>query len=236
MTHTSSEISQEAIVSVFFKSSVKKKFILFDNDGVLVNTEYWYYKATQLTLRELGVTLTREEYMQIMIRGQSSWELARAQGIEEAAIQQKEIDRNWRYKQYLQTKDISIPGVEETLKKLSQHYRMAIITTCHKTDFDVIHQNRDLISYMDFILLREDYEKSKPHPEPYLIGLKRFGTQPDETLVIEDSERGLRAALAAGIDCVIVHSEFTKSHNFTGATKKIQSFSELPNLLYHRSD
>lgn len=89
---------------------------------------------------------------------------------------------------------------------------------------------------MDFILLREDYEKSKPHPEPYLIGLKRFGTQPDETLVIEDSERGLRAALAAGIDCVIVHSEFTKSHNFTGATKKIQSFSELPNLLYHRSD
>tara|TARA_Y100000588_G_scaffold101813_1_gene110655 strand:+ start:215 stop:862 length:648 start_codon:yes stop_codon:yes gene_type:complete len=215
---------------------VRKNFILFDNDGVLVDTEYWYYKATQRALGELGVTLTRDEYMKIMIRGQSSWELARAQGIEEAAIQQKEADRNQYYKKFLLTKNIGIPGVAETLKKLSRYYRMAIITTCHKTDFDVIHRNRSLISFMEFILVREDYEKSKPHPEPYLAGLQRFGAKANEALVVEDSERGLNAALAACIDCVIVHNEFTESHDFTGAIHTIQSLSELPNLLSHRSD
>ena len=64
---------------------------------------------------------------------------------------------------------------------------------------------------MDFVLTREDYELAKPHPEPYLTGLKRFGATPQETLVVEDSTRGLSSAVAAGIDCAIVHHDFTES-------------------------
>jgi HAD superfamily hydrolase (TIGR01509 family) len=57
---------------------------------------------------------------------------------------------------------------------------------------------------MDFVLVREDYKVAKPHPEPYLAGLRRFPAAKVETLVVEDSSRGLNSAVAAGIDCVVV--------------------------------
>jgi HAD superfamily hydrolase (TIGR01509 family) len=51
------------------------------------------------------------------------------------------------------------------------------------------------------VLVREDYQHAKPHHEPYLTGLKRFGATKEETSVVEDSSRGLSSAVAAGIDC-----------------------------------
>jgi beta-phosphoglucomutase-like phosphatase (HAD superfamily) len=50
--------------------------------------------------------------------------------------------------------------------------------------------------------------------------------------VVEDSQRGLQAALAAGIDCVVVHNPFTASHDFTGATHTLKSLAELPGILH----
>ena len=84
---------------------------------------------------------------------------------------------------------------------------------------------------MDCVLVREDYEKSKPHPEPYLKGVKQFGCKKEEVLIVEDSERGLNSAVAAGIECAIVYNGFTKSHDFSKATYKIHSLSELESLL-----
>ncbi len=84
---------------------------------------------------------------------------------------------------------------------------------------------------MEFVLTREDYNHSKPHPEPYLTGLKRLGATATETLVVEDSARGLNSAVAAGIDCAVVHNEFTKSYNFSQATHRIQTLSELKDTI-----
>jgi beta-phosphoglucomutase-like phosphatase (HAD superfamily) len=84
---------------------------------------------------------------------------------------------------------------------------------------------------MDFVLMREDYQLAKPHPEPYLAGLKRFGASADETLVVEDSARGLQSAVAAGIDCAIVYNEFAKAHDFSQASYRIGSLSELTDIV-----
>jgi HAD superfamily hydrolase (TIGR01509 family) len=67
---------------------------------------------------------------------------------------------------------------------------------------------------MDFVLVREDYELAKPHPEAYLTGLKRFGATKEETLVVEDSFRGLNSAVAAGIECVVVDNDARKRRTF----------------------
>ena len=84
---------------------------------------------------------------------------------------------------------------------------------------------------MDFVLVREDYELAKPHPEPYLAGLKRFGAAKEEMLVVEDSSRGLNSAVAAGIDCVIVYNGFTKSHDFSRASYRIETLVELKDII-----
>jgi beta-phosphoglucomutase-like phosphatase (HAD superfamily) len=84
---------------------------------------------------------------------------------------------------------------------------------------------------MDLILTRSSYTNSKPDPEPYLAALARFSIQPDQALVIEDSERGLRSAVAAGIDCAVVEYAFTASQDFSKATYRIKSLSDLVVLL-----
>ena len=68
------------------------------------------------------------------------------------------------------------------------------------------------------VLTREQYRRSKPDPEPYLCAVARLGLTPAECLVIEDSERGLRAARAAGIACWVIPSSLTARERFEGAS------------------
>jgi HAD superfamily hydrolase (TIGR01509 family) len=208
-----------------------KKFILWDNDGVLVDTEYWYFKATQRALAELNFTLERNAYLQRMVHGESSWDLAIAAGIERDVALAKRQQRDVYYQEYLEREDIEIPGVEPVLKDLAKNHRMAIVTTSRRADFDLIHRHRNIVNYMEFVLAREDYAKSKPDSEPYRTGLQRFGASAEHCLVVEDSQRGLQSALAAGIDCAIVHNHFTASHDFSGARYTLNSIAELPALL-----
>ncbi|MDA0350073.1 MAG: hypothetical protein O3C43_23200 [Verrucomicrobia bacterium] len=63
--------------------NISKKFILFDNDGVLVDTEYWYYRATQQALSEVGVLIDLDQFMTFMVSGKTTWDLARANGVDE---------------------------------------------------------------------------------------------------------------------------------------------------------
>jgi HAD superfamily hydrolase (TIGR01509 family) len=210
-----------------------KRYILWDNDGVLVDTEHWYFKATQRALAELGVDLDEDAYQQRMMRGVSSWELAAEAGIAPELIAAKRQQRNVYYEAYLAQETIEIPGVERVLAKLAEesNVSMAIVTTSRRSHFDLIHRKGNLLRFMDFVLTREDYVASKPDPEPYLLALRRFGASADECLVVEDSQRGLQAAIAAGIDCAVVHSAFTASHDFTGATHLLDSLQDLPGIL-----
>ena len=208
-----------------------KKYILFDHDGVLVDTEFWYYKAGQRALAEIGLTLDKDQYLRDMNQGLGTWAQALAAGIDEQTISRQRKVRDNYYQEYLRTEAIEIEGVVETLAELSKYVRMAIVTTAKRADFEIIHEKRHVRQFMDFVLVREDYKLAKPHPEPYLTGLKRLGATQEETLVVEDSSRGLNSAVAAGIDCVIVHNDFTKTHDFSQASYRIETLIELKEII-----
>ena len=212
-------------------NSTDYKYILWDNDGVLVNTEQWYFAATREALAELGVQLPIDAYQQIMIQGRSSWELAAQAGVDPQQIKDGQDLRDELYRTYLRNNDLRIKGVFEVLSELAQHYQMAIVTTCRRDDFELIHSNLDLLQFMQFVLTREDYAESKPHPEPYLTALQKFSATSSQALVVEDSERGLRAARAAAIDCAVVDYRFTRGHDFSAAQYRLQTLKELLQLL-----
>ena len=208
-----------------------KKFILFDHDGVLVDTEFWFYKAGERALADIGFIMDRDQYLRDMTQGMATWAQAKAAGIDEQTISRQREVRNAYYQEYLRTEDIEIDGVLETLDVLAGQYRMGIVTTSKPADFALIHEKRSILDHMEFCLTREDYERAKPHPEPYLKGLQRFGATAAETVVIEDSARGLNSAIAAGIDCIVVANEFTATHDFSKATAKVATFRELPSAI-----
>jgi HAD superfamily hydrolase (TIGR01509 family) len=208
-----------------------KKYILFDHDGVLVDTEFWYYKAGERALADIGLTLDKDQYLRNMNQGLGTWDQARAAGIDEQTISRQRVVRNDYYQEYLRTEAIEIEGVVEALAELSRYVRMAIVTTAKRADFEIIHEKRQVRQFMEFVLVREDYKLAKPHPEPYLTGLKRLGATKEETLVVEDSPRGLNSAVAAGIDCAIVHNDFTKAHDFSQAAYRIEALIELKDII-----
>ncbi|MEV5532142.1 HAD family hydrolase [Streptomyces prunicolor] len=208
-----------------------KKYILFDHDGVLVDTEFWYFRSAERALAEAGFALDKDQYLRDMARGSGSWGQARTAGIDDPTLSRVREARNGYYQEYLRTEAIEIDGVVDTLAELSTYVRMAIVTTAKRADFDIIHEKRQIRQFMDFVIVREDYELAKPHPEPYLAGLKRFSATREETLVVEDSTRGLTSAAAAGIECAVVHNEFTKTNDFSQASYRIDSLSELKDIL-----
>ncbi|MCT7588088.1 HAD family hydrolase [Aliarcobacter butzleri] len=210
---------------------MEKKYILFDNDGVLVETENWYYEANKKALKKLGLDLDFDFYQSIMIKGGSAFELAEINQIENDVIEKHRKIRDEYYQEFLLTKDLAIPNVKKVLNNLSKKYKMAIVTTSRRVDFELIHKNRGISDFMEFILCVEDYAKAKPSPEPYLKGLEKFGAKNEETIVVEDSQRGLTSAKLANIDCIIVKNKFTAMQDFTMADYFINKLENIFEIL-----
>jgi HAD superfamily hydrolase (TIGR01509 family) len=206
--------------------------ILWDNDGVLVDTERWYFQATREVFAEAGIDLTVELYFEYSLaRSQDTWMFALAQGLSEADIAALQGPRNERYQQLLEQESITMDGVRETLARLRPHFVMGIVTSSRRGHFETIHRRTGLLEFFDFTVTREDYERSKPAPDPYLAGVARSGFPADRCLAIEDAPRGLIAAQAARLDCWVIPTEFTRRATFSGAAGVLNHITDVSALL-----
>jgi HAD superfamily hydrolase (TIGR01509 family) len=206
--------------------------LLWDNDGVLVDTEALYFEATRSVLLEVSVTLSEAQYQQLFLAdSRGAWHLAEEAGVPRAELPRLVALRNQRYETLLRSRDVTMPGVQEVLASLAGRFRMAIVTSSRRVHFDAIHRDRALLPYFELVLAREDYALSKPDPEPYLLALTRLGVSAPECLVIEDSERGLAAARAAGIRCWVVPSGLTRGSLFADAERRLDSLHALRDAL-----
>jgi HAD superfamily hydrolase (TIGR01509 family) len=212
------------------------KAILWDNDGVLVDTEGLYYRATRDALAEVGVDLTPELFMEISLRrGRSAFDLAARRGLSAQRIARLRVERDRRYSEILHRGVPPVDGIESTLAELHGRVTMAVVTSAQRRHFDLIHRSSGLLRFFDFVLTREDYEHTKPHPDPYLTALARAGLPADQCVVVEDSERGCLSATAAGIRVLAVPNHMTRTNDFSSAYKVLPSVrdvaSELRSLL-----
>jgi len=206
--------------------------LLWDHDGVLVDTEELYFEATRELMASVGVALTSDQYRQhLLVQGRGTWHLAAERGVSEADIQALRQQRDRRYGQLLASGDLLMPGVTGIVRTLAQRHRMAIVTSSQRVHFDTIHRASGLRPHFELIVTREDYVHSKPSPEPYLTAMERMGLSPEQCLVIEDSERGLRAATAAGIRCWVVPSSLTRGSSFAAAERQFESLGQLAEAL-----
>jgi len=206
--------------------------ILFDNDGILVDTEPLFLQATQEILATVDVILTADEYHEISMRqGRAVFNLAEARGVSDDEIRVLRTSRNRRYSELIDQGVRIFDGVAETLERLHGILPMAIVTSSDREHFDRIHKQTELIRFFDFVLTAGEYAHHKPHPEPYLAAASRIGAAPDRCLVIEDTERGVRSATTAGMSCIVIPNELSKAGNFENAHTILHSMRELTSLL-----
>jgi len=206
--------------------------ILFDNDGILVDTERYYFQANRMVMREHGLDLSAEQYFQFFLKeNRGMWHLMEARGFAPDNITRLRSSRNEHYASLLASEDISIPGAESVLAALAARFKIGVVTSSRRDHFSIIHERTGFAKYFDFVIAEGDYALSKPDPDPYRVAVQRSGFSAQECLAIEDSPRGLQAAKAANLACWVIPSELTRSGNFSTADRVLSSIGELPGWL-----
>jgi HAD superfamily hydrolase (TIGR01509 family) len=122
------------------------------------------------------------------------------------------------------------PGLPPLLDALrAAGLRLAIATTTSRANVEVLLRatlGTDALARFDAIVCGEDVQRKKPDPEAYLLALRQLRRAAGQCVAVEDSANGLRAALAAGINTVIVRSVFTQSDDFTGARAVFDGYAQ----------
>jgi len=204
------------------------KAIFWDNDGVLVDTEHLYYETTRDAMAQLGVELSLADFAELSLGvGTSAFDLAVAHGVSAERIEAARVSRNERYGERLAGTQL-IPGVREALAALHGRVPMAVVTSSRRVHFDVQHARTGARDFFEFVLTNEDFTRHKPDPQPYLMAAARLGVDPADCLVVEDSVRGLRAAVAAGMRCAVVPSALSPGADLSGAFRVLREVREVP--------
>jgi HAD superfamily hydrolase (TIGR01509 family) len=204
--------------------------VLWDNDGVLVDTERLYFQANREVMAEHGFELSRELFADYSLRqGRSVFDLL--EGLSGADFDDLRARRNARYELLIAAGVRVFDGVRETLEALRGRVPMAIVTSSNAAHFEAIHEQTDLLHYFDFVLKNGDYVHHKPHPEPYLTAARRLALDPSDCVVVEDSERGVEAAHRAGMRCIAIPNALASDGDFGLASLIAESVHEVPRLL-----
>ena len=208
------------------------KAILWDNDGVLVDTEHLYRDATRRIMAGVGFNLSDEQYRELFLsQNHGAWHLLAEQGHSESTLARMRAERDDLYSTLLRERNHTIAGVEDVLQSLHGRFAMGVVTSSQRSHFEIIHAATGLMRYFDFVLTREDYANSKPDPEPYLAGIAKTGLRAKECIAVEDTPRGLTAATGAGIKCVVIPNALTSGGDFTAAYQVLRDIRELPAVL-----
>ena len=184
--------------------------ILWDNDGVLVETEPIFYEVSRQTLAKYGVTLTPAIFAEHSLRqGRSLFEYLRDAGVSETTMAAERVDQDARYVQQVRaTPPEAKHGILGILAYFATRVRMGVVTSCERELFAQAHARSGIPGYMNFVYAREDYHLTKPNPEPYLKAVREQGLDLARSVVVEDTPRGVAAAKAAGLYCVGVEGPY----------------------------
>jgi HAD superfamily hydrolase (TIGR01509 family) len=156
-------------------------------------------------------------------------DLAAERGFGSAEVAALREKRDQRYARSLERGVQVIPGAREAVARLRQEgKRVAIVTTCPRRHFGIQHRRTGLPAEFEFVLVREDYPRSKPFPDPYAAAVQRMGVDASSCVAIEDTQRGIDAANAAGVRCFACASPMTHGTTFQGAVDVLDSVRDLP--------
>lgn len=189
--------------------------VLWDNDGLLFDSEQVFFELTQEVFAEWNVVLTPEywgrEYLDMAKR---SWQVACELGLDPERVEPMIRERDRRYLERLADPVPLRPGVRTVLEELCGRVRMGVVTGSPRHKVDMMHQSAGIETLFEAVITADDVTMTKPHPEPYLLALERLKVNPGRVLAVEDSVRGLRSAHAAGLRCIAVPNRLTAAHSF----------------------
>jgi beta-phosphoglucomutase len=181
--------------------------ILFDFDGVLVDSEPVHCECWQEILKPYGLKLDWKTYREHGIGAADRLLLARlCQQVSPPANLERLIAEYPRKRELFQTRMLEreafSPDVLELIRQLSE-YRLAVVTSSGQAEVESILIRAGIREHFRVAVFGGDVKKHKPDPEPYLLAVEKLGVR--NALVVEDSDAGVASARAAGLDVLRIH-------------------------------
>jgi HAD superfamily hydrolase (TIGR01509 family) len=208
--------------------------IIFDLDGVLLDSEGLQYEAYVQVLRDLGVAITLEEYGQHWIAaGQGPEYAVRTYRLPVDAPGLRAL-KHPVYHEILRQRAALMPGALDALERMHPRFTLALATNSNRTDVAFVMERFGLRRFFAWIITREDYVFPKPNPDAFLAAAARLNVPPHSCLVVEDAHKGIVAARRAGAVPVAVPNAYTRGNDFSLAAVILDSLDELTAALAER--
>ena len=211
------------------------RVILFDMDGVLVNTEPLHYQLWKQVFAERGLDIAFEHYKGcIGANGKRLMELVLEHYGVDFRDDQTLFDRYYDLKaEHLRHGDIPrIEGVNETLAELQKRgWRMAVASSSTQDYIDLCTERVGIAPFFQVRFSAQWVKNTKPAPDVFLAAAEKMGARPEDCVVVEDSTNGTRAAKAAGMRCIGFDNPDSAGQCLDAADTLIRSFRELLDVL-----
>jgi beta-phosphoglucomutase len=205
--------------------------VIFDMDGVLVNSEPFYVEVEQANFRQLELEISEEEHQ--TYQGTATdrmWQLIKERhGVQHPVEDLVKMTNNLVTPYFNSLEKIEpMPGVEFLIKKLKEEgIPLALASSSYSDVIEIILQKTGLKKYFDVVVDGQMAGVSKPDPDIFLLTAKKLGVPPEKCVVIEDSTNGIKAAKSAGMYCIAFAGPGSELQNQSQADLIVTDFGEI---------
>lgn len=207
---------------------MKIRYIFFDMDGVLIEAKDWHYEALNKALRLFGSEISRDDHLEVFdgLPTRVKLEMLTSErnlsvGLHSFINEMKQIYTTDLIHQFCKPRFVH----QYALAHLKMDgYQLSVCSNSVGSTVNLMMQKSDLAKYLDVQFSADDVDNPKPAPDIYLSSMKYFGAKPEECLIIEDNENGVKAARASGGHVMVVNEvDEVNYHNITSTIANIEN-------------
>jgi beta-phosphoglucomutase-like phosphatase (HAD superfamily) len=204
------------------------KAVVFDMDGVLIDAKDWHYEALNKALALFGFGISRYDHL-VTYDGLPTRRklemLTRERGLPPSLHAFLNELKQIYTMEIVYSRCKPVFQHEYALSNLkADGYKLAVASNSVRNSVEVMMEKAGLSGYLDALLSNEDVQRGKPDPEIYRKSFERLGLAPEECLVVEDNENGVRAAKDAGACLLVVRDVFDVTYE--AITERIRQIEQ----------
>jgi HAD superfamily hydrolase (TIGR01509 family) len=203
--------------------------VIFDLDGILVDTEHYKFKAWQEAFGTLGVQITWEEFRrEFIVEGSTFLEFLERRDYQEEFIEDDVRPvANQYFLKAIEEEVSPMPGAVDVLERLHDDFILGLASNSYWLYVDKLLEKFKMKKFFKAIANGSEVENLKPSPDVLYLAAERMGVDPKVCVVIEDAPKGIVAAKNAGMKGIAIPTEDTETGDFSEADLVLTSLNEV---------